>query len=45
MEAKNGLENYAYSMRNTLREEGVAAKLGAEDKGRIEKAVDDALHW
>lgn len=45
MEAKNALENYAYSMRNTLREEKVAAKLAAEDKAKAGKAIEEALAW
>jgi len=45
VEAKNGLENYAYSMRNTIRDEKLAAKLEAGDKQAIEKAIDDAIHW
>jgi L1 cell adhesion molecule like protein len=32
-------------MRNTLREEKVATKLSPEDKSKVEKAIDDALHW
>lgn len=39
VEAKNSLENYAYSTRNTVREEGFASKISAEDKAAIEKAV------
>jgi L1 cell adhesion molecule like protein len=45
VEAKNGLENYAYSMRNTIRDEKVSSKLDASDKQTIEKAVDDAIAW
>ena len=45
VEAKNKLENYAYSVRNSLREEQVAAKLSGEDKGTVTKAVDDAIQW
>ena len=43
VDAKNSLENYAYNMRNTVRDEKFAGKLNPEDKGRIEKAVDEAL--
>jgi len=43
VESKNALENYAYNMRNTVRDSGV--KLGEEDKKTIEKAIDDAIHW
>jgi L1 cell adhesion molecule like protein len=45
VDAKNGLENYAYSMRNTIRDDKVAEKLPAEDKEKIEKAVKEALDW
>jgi heat shock 70kDa protein 1/2/6/8 len=45
VEARNGLENYAYSMRNTIKEGNVAQKLSSEDKEAIEKAVDKAIEW
>jgi len=45
VEAKNGVENYAYNMRNTIREEKVAAQLSSEDKEKIEKAVDETVAW
>jgi len=45
VEAKNGLENYTYSIRNTIREEKVAGLLGEEDKSTIEKAVDETIAW
>jgi L1 cell adhesion molecule like protein len=45
VEAKNHLENYAYSMRNTIRDEKVASKLEPQDKQTIEKAVDEAIAW
>jgi L1 cell adhesion molecule like protein len=45
VEAKNSLENYAYNMRNTIRDDKVASKLSPEDKDKIEKAVDEAIHW
>ncbi len=32
VEAKNGLENYAYNMRNTIKDEKIAGQLSAEDK-------------
>ena len=38
-------ENYAYSVRNSIRDEQVAAKLSAEDKAAVTKAVDDSIHW
>ncbi|KAI3814687.1 hypothetical protein L1987_14331 [Smallanthus sonchifolius] len=45
VEARNSLENYAYNMRNTVRDEKFAAKLSSDDKQSIEKAVDDGLEW
>nr|AKP06195.1 heat shock protein 70-2 [Eriobotrya japonica] len=45
VEAKNALENYAYNMRNTVRDDKFAGKLDPADKEKIEKAVDDAINW
>merc|ERR1712032_159452 len=45
IEAKNGLENYCYSLRNTLQEEKLKDKFEGDDKENIEKAVDEALSW
>merc|ERR1712093_211296 len=45
IEAKNGLENYCYSMKNTLQEEKLQDKFEAGDKDKIEKSVQDTLDW
>merc|ERR1711977_429706 len=45
IEAKNGLENYCFTMRNTLQEEKLKEKFEGDDKDKIEKAVQDALDW
>merc|ERR1712072_324795 len=45
IEAKNGLENYCFTMRNTLQEDKLKDKFEAGDKEAIEKAVQDALDW
>merc|ERR1712159_630719 len=45
VEAKNGLENYCFTMRNTLQEEKLKDKFEAGDKEKIEKAIQDALDW
>jgi L1 cell adhesion molecule like protein len=45
VEAKNTLENYAYSMKNTISDEKVASQLDPADKEKIQKAVDDATVW
>jgi len=44
IEAKNGLENYCFSLRNSLNEDKVAAALGA-DKDVLEKAVQETMNW
>jgi L1 cell adhesion molecule like protein len=45
VEAKNGLENYCYTMKNTLTEEKLKEKFEESDKKKIEEAVDEALSW
>jgi len=45
IEAKNGLENYSYSLRNTIRDEKVADKLSSEDKEKLNEAIDTAIKW
>merc|ERR1712220_44039 len=47
IEARNQLENYIYSMKNTLSdsEKGVADKIGDDDKETIEKALEEANEW
>ncbi|KAI8021779.1 Heat shock 70 kDa protein [Camellia lanceoleosa] len=45
VEAKNTLENYAYNMRNTVRDEKLGGKLDPADKEKIEKAVEEIIEW
>ncbi|XP_010253827.1 PREDICTED: heat shock cognate 70 kDa protein 2-like [Nelumbo nucifera] len=45
VESKNALENYAYNMRNTVRDEKIASKLAAADKKKIEDAIEQAIQW
>merc|ERR1719207_155266 len=45
VDAKNALENYAYNMRNTIKDDKVADKLDAADKETIEKAVESTIEW
>merc|ERR1712241_1016029 len=45
VEAKNGLENYCFTMRNTLQEEKLKDKFEDGDKEKIEKAVQETLDW
>jgi len=45
VEAKNGLENYAYSMKNTINDPNLQSKLDAADKKLIEDAIEAAVQW
>ncbi|CAO3597348.1 unnamed protein product [Absidia cylindrospora] len=45
IQAKNGLESYAYNLRNTLQDEKVGGALPEEDKSKISAAVDEAIQW
>lgn len=45
VEAKNSLENYAYNMRNTIRDDKIASKLEPSDKEAIEKKVQEVVDW
>ncbi|KAK8130101.1 hypothetical protein PG999_002481 [Apiospora kogelbergensis] len=43
--AKNGLESYAYSLRNTLADSKVDEKLDAADKETLKTEIDKAVAW
>ncbi|OUM65582.1 hypothetical protein PIROE2DRAFT_7427 [Piromyces sp. E2] len=43
--AKNGLESYAYQLRNTLQDEKIASHIEAGDKEKLNKAIDEAIEW
>merc|ERR1712003_230770 len=45
IESKNALENYAYNMKNTISDEKVADKIDAEDKKKIETAIEETINW
>jgi len=45
IEAKNVLENYAFSVRNTIKDPQVADKISEEDKETLSKAVDETMDW
>merc|ERR1719158_2286967 len=45
IEAKNGLENYCFTMRNTLQEDKLKDKFEDGDKEKIEEAVKEAIDW
>ncbi|KAB5585487.1 heat shock protein 70 family [Coniochaeta sp. 2T2.1] len=43
--AKNGLESYAYSLRNTLQDSKVDEKLDAADKEKLKTEIDKVVAW
>eukprot|EP01090_Pellita_catalonica_P004239 TRINITY_DN1406_c0_g1_i6.p1 TRINITY_DN1406_c0_g1~~TRINITY_DN1406_c0_g1_i6.p1 ORF type:complete len:332 (+),score=109.07 TRINITY_DN1406_c0_g1_i6:3-998(+) len=45
VEAKNGLESFVYTMRNTLKDEKVAGALSEEDKTTLNTLVEESIQW
>jgi len=45
IQAKNALESYCYSMKNTINEEKFKDALSAEDKTAIETKIDETTTW
>ena len=43
--AKNGLESYAYSLKNTLSDSTVDQKLTPEDKEKLKTEIDKTVAW
>src|SRR5882757_7245484 len=43
--AKNGLESYAYSLKNTLSDSKVDEKLDASDKEKLKAEIDKIIAW
>jgi len=42
---KNGLESYAYSLRNTLNDDKIKDKIEEEDKTKLSAAIDETISW
>ena len=47
VDARNALEGYCYSLKNSLEDEekGIADKISEEDKESMEEAIKEALEW
>ncbi len=45
VEAKNGLENYCFSIKNTISDEKLKDNIPEDDKKMIEEKIDDTLKW
>jgi len=45
IEARNGLENYVYTVRNSLSEKNVADKIDAVDKEKLDGLIKETIAW
>lgn len=45
IEAKNGLENYCYSLKSSISGDEVAAKMDPSDKTTLESKIDETISW
>jgi len=45
VEAKNGLDQYVYGLKQSIHEDGVKDKLSDDDKKTIENACDESIKW
>jgi len=45
IEAKNALENYCYSLRNSINDEKLKDKISADDKATLEGKCSDTISW
>jgi L1 cell adhesion molecule like protein len=45
IQAKNGLESYAYSLKNTLSDSKFEEKLAADDKEKLKAKIDETVTW
>ena len=43
VEAKNGLENYCYSLKSSIDSEEVKDKIPADDKKKLEDAIEETI--
>merc|ERR1712119_198634 len=45
IEAKNGLENYCYSLKSSISSPEVEGKIPEDDKKKLEDAIEEAIKW
>ncbi|KAJ3359076.1 70-kilodalton heat shock protein, partial [Allomyces arbusculus] len=45
VQAKNGLESYAYNLRNTINDDKVGGKLDKSDKDKLDAAITETINW
>merc|ERR1712194_875613 len=45
IEAKNGLENYCYSLKSSISSEEVAGKIPEDEKAHLDATIEDTIAW
>jgi len=45
IEAKNGLENYCYSLKSSISSEEVAGKIPEDQKAHLDATIEDTIAW
>merc|ERR1711976_482248 len=45
IEAKNGLENYCYSLKSSISSPEVEGKIPADDKATLEGKIEETISW
>merc|ERR1712207_131026 len=45
VEAKNGLENYCYSLKSSIGSEEAKDKIPADDKAQLEGKIEETIKW
>merc|ERR1719262_78643 len=45
IEAKNGLENYCYSLKSSIGSKEVEGKIPEDDKKKLEDAIEETIKW
>jgi len=45
VEAKNGLENYAYNLKNSINDENLKGKISDDDRAMLGDRIDDVTSW
>jgi len=45
IQSRNGLESYAYNLRNTLQDEKITGKLDPADKKKLEDSIQESITW
>lgn len=45
IQAKNALESYAYSLKNSISEDAFKEKVGEEDRSKLETSINETISW